>query len=149
MTDSQNSSSNPPGSAQDSLPASDLWATQAAAAAPSSSPGGAPRATPPAEPGWERAVLEKLALAALTEQRAARRWKIFFRFAWLLLVLAIFGGAMMQLNFSKRRARITRQKSSAAFQPTKTSVCIVKVISSIYAAGRMCHQQASSKCLNL
>lgn len=41
-------------------------------------------------------MLEKLALAALTEQRAARRWKIFFRFAWLLLVLAIFGGAMMQ-----------------------------------------------------
>ncbi len=96
MTDPQNPSSNHPGSAQDSLPASDLWATQAAAAASSSSPGGAPRATPPAEPGWERAVLEKLALAALTEQRAARRWKIFFRFAWLFLVLAIFGGAMMQ-----------------------------------------------------
>ena len=96
MTDSQNSSSNPPGSAQDSLPASDLWATQAGAAAAPSSPGITPKAAPTTEPGWERAVLEKLALAALTEQRAARRWKIFFRFAWLLLVLAIFGGAMMQ-----------------------------------------------------
>jgi protease IV len=25
-------------------------------------------------PGWERATLEKLAFAALNEQRAARRW---------------------------------------------------------------------------
>jgi protease-4 len=26
-------------------------------------------------PGWERATLEKLAFAALAEQKAARRWK--------------------------------------------------------------------------
>ena len=30
-------------------------------------------------------MLEKLAFAALAEQRAARRWRIFFRLAWLLL----------------------------------------------------------------
>ncbi len=35
----------------------------------------------PQEPGWERGVLEKLALAAIREQRAARRWKIGFRMA--------------------------------------------------------------------
>lgn len=34
-------------------------------------------------PGWERDVLERLAFAALREQRAARRWKIFFRLLWL------------------------------------------------------------------
>ncbi len=34
-------------------------------------------------PGWERATLEKLAFAALDEQRQARRWRVFVRLAWL------------------------------------------------------------------
>ncbi|WP_198970996.1 S49 family peptidase [Xylophilus sp. ASV27] len=38
---------------------------------------------------WERATLEKLAFAALKEQRAARRWKIFMRLSWLVFLLAI------------------------------------------------------------
>jgi protease-4 len=38
-------------------------------------------------PGWERATLEKLAFAALEEQRATRRWKTFLRLSWL----AFFG----------------------------------------------------------
>jgi protease-4 len=38
---------------------------------------------PTQQAGWERATLEKLAFAALREQRAARRWKIFVRLAWL------------------------------------------------------------------
>ncbi|MDD5333085.1 MAG: S49 family peptidase [Rhodoferax sp.] len=37
----------------------------------------------PESPGWERATLEKLAFASLTEQRLARRWRNFFRLAWL------------------------------------------------------------------
>lgn len=35
---------------------------------------------------WEREVLEKLAFATLAEQRARRRWNIFFRFVTLALV---------------------------------------------------------------
>ncbi|WP_321853472.1 S49 family peptidase [Burkholderia cenocepacia] len=43
------------------------------------------------EPAWERAALERIALAAVKEQRAARRWKIFFRFAFLgVFVLLAF-----------------------------------------------------------
>ncbi|TSE34619.1 S49 family peptidase [Tepidimonas charontis] len=38
---------------------------------------------PSAQPGWERQLLERLALAALDEQRAARRWRLFWRFVWL------------------------------------------------------------------
>ncbi|AGX87893.1 S49 family peptidase [Candidatus Symbiobacter mobilis] len=34
-------------------------------------------------PGWERAILEKLVLATLQEQRSARRWRTFVRLAWL------------------------------------------------------------------
>ncbi len=40
-------------------------------------------------PGWEREVLEKVALAAVTEQRTARRWSNFFKilmFAYLITV---------------------------------------------------------------
>ena len=31
---------------------------------------------------WERDVIEKTLLAAVTEQRRARRWAIFFRLTW-------------------------------------------------------------------
>jgi protease-4 len=44
------------------------------------------------EPGWERAALERIALAAINEQRAARRWKIFFRFVFLGVLLLIGWG---------------------------------------------------------
>ena len=40
-------------------------------------------------PGWEREVLEKLAMAAVTEQRRARRWSVFFKslmFVYLLVI---------------------------------------------------------------
>jgi protease IV len=39
--------------------------------------------------GWERATLEKLAFAALNEQKAARRWKTFVRLAWLAFFIAL------------------------------------------------------------
>jgi len=44
---------------------------------------------------WERAILEKLALAALKEQRAARQWGIFFKLVglgMLVLILATILG---------------------------------------------------------
>lgn len=47
--------------------------------------------TPPArKDAWERDVLEKLAFAALREQRAQRRWGIFFKLAILSLVVFVF-----------------------------------------------------------
>jgi len=45
-----------------------------------------------ASPVWEREVLEKLAMAAVTEQRRARRWSVFFKtlmFVYLIAVGAI------------------------------------------------------------
>lgn len=42
-----------------------------------------------ATPGWERATLEKLAMAALVEQRLARRWRNGIRLAWLLLIATL------------------------------------------------------------
>lgn len=45
------------------------------------------------EAGWEREVLEKIALAAVTEQTRARRWSIFFKslvFLYLCAILVMF-----------------------------------------------------------
>jgi protease IV len=49
-----------------------------------------PSGTPARKEGWERDVLERLAFATLNEQRARRRWNIFFRF----LALGILVGGL-------------------------------------------------------
>lgn len=51
----------------------------------STPPGEAPLAASPINANWERETLEKLLFATVKEQRAARRWSIFFK----LLVLGV------------------------------------------------------------
>ncbi len=51
-----------------------------------------PNANPPGDERWARDTLTKLAFAAATEQRRARRWGIFFKllfFAYLVVVLML------------------------------------------------------------
>jgi protease-4 len=43
---------------------------------------------------WERAVLEKLAMAALKEQRAARQWGIFFKLVALGMLMLVIGALL-------------------------------------------------------
>ncbi|AXE36692.1 S49 family peptidase [Chromobacterium phragmitis] len=45
---------------------------------------------------WERQLLEKLASAALAEQRRSRQWKIFFRLAWLAIIGLIAASLFMR-----------------------------------------------------
>jgi protease-4 len=54
---------------------------------PAPAPAPAPAKAAVAPSNWEREVLEKLVFATLKEQRAARRWGIFFKFFTLLIVL--------------------------------------------------------------
>lgn len=70
-----------------SPPAPDLWA-QTAPKNGAKSVG--------KETGWERSVIEKLVLANMREQRAARRWRTFFRLLWLVLL-----GAIVWMVFSR------------------------------------------------
>jgi protease IV len=71
---------------------SDIPTPEPRDAAESRPPSPPSAAAPGSEPNWERAVLERVALAAIAEQRAARRWKIFFRLAFFaVLVLIAFG----------------------------------------------------------
>lgn len=58
---------------------------------------------PEPSPRWEREVLEKLAFATLNEQRARRRWNIFFR----LLTLAIIAfGIWMAFGLGEQETEI-------------------------------------------
>jgi protease-4 len=45
--------------------------------------------TPQNDPQWERKLLEKIALSTLQEQRARRRWGIFFKLAGLAYLIAV------------------------------------------------------------
>ena len=62
-------------------------------AGPASGTGERAAVPPAAAEKWERATLEKLAMATLAEQRQARRWRNGIRIAWLafLVLLAVFG----------------------------------------------------------
>jgi protease-4 len=58
-------------------------------AAPIAGAAPAPAKADQQEPGWERATLEKLAFAALHEQKATRRWKTVVRLSWLAFFIAL------------------------------------------------------------
>jgi protease-4 len=61
---------------------------------------------------WERQLIEKLATASLTEQRRARRWKIFFRLTWLA-VLAGFVSLMFVDMESRNNSKAMGQPHTA------------------------------------
>jgi len=46
------------------------------------------------ETGWEREIIEKVALAAVTEQTRARRWGVFFKSLLFVYLFAVFGMAV-------------------------------------------------------
>jgi len=60
-----------------------------------SPPASSPQA--PADASWERKTLERLAFAALEEQRAARRWKVRIRLLWLALFAALLWMAYREM----------------------------------------------------
>ncbi|MDR2852473.1 MAG: S49 family peptidase [Burkholderiaceae bacterium] len=55
----------------------------------SSAAAGAARSSASASSDWERSALEKLLFSTLKEQRRARHWRIFFRSAWLVVLVAL------------------------------------------------------------
>lgn len=68
--------------------------------------------TPENNPQWERQLLEKIAFSSLNEQRAKRRWGIFFKLAVLAYLIAVlvlvvdWGGSTEKLSESKHTALI-------------------------------------------
>ena len=50
--------------------------------------------TDPSPPQWERAVLERVALQAVQEQRRARHWNILFRLLFFTLAFLVLGSVL-------------------------------------------------------
>jgi len=61
--------------------------------------------------GWERAILEKLALASVTEQRRARRWSVFFK---MLMVIYLIGIGIMAFYPQFKKGLGSSDKEHAA-----------------------------------
>ena len=85
--------------------------------------------------GWERQVLERLALETLAEQRRRRRWSVFFRLTTLACVataLWIFGGfgEVEPLEGGRHTALISLEGEIAA----KGEVSAEHVVASLQAA---------------
>jgi protease IV len=66
------------------------------------------------QPGWERATLEKLAFAALNEQKARRRWKTFVALAWL----AFFASLLWLATHQGKAGKDVSQPHTAVVQIT-------------------------------
>ncbi|AEG01576.1 signal peptide peptidase SppA [Methylomonas methanica] len=61
-------------------------------------------------PGWEKAVLEKLAFAAIDEQKRTRRWGVFFKF----LTFAYLAVALGMFIYPRFEAEMTTDKEHVA-----------------------------------
>jgi len=91
---------------------------------------------PKAEPAWERAVLEKLAFAALEEQRAARRWKMISRLSWLavflILVWLVWGMGGSSKVPSQRHTAVIEIKGEIASESEASASLVVASIRSAF-----------------
>ena len=87
------------------------------------------------EEGWERRVLERLALEVLAEQKRRRRWSVFLRLSTLALVAAVlwvFGGfaEVEPLDGGRHTALVSLEGEIAA----KGEVSADHVVASLQAA---------------
>lgn len=55
---------------------------------------------PTQAPSWERDALHQLLQAQITEQRRARRWKIFLRLCWLVLIAVVIWSSMQRTSLN-------------------------------------------------
>lgn len=55
---------------------------------------------PTQAPNWERDALHQLLQAQITEQRRARRWKIFLRLCWLVLIAVVIWSSMQRTSLN-------------------------------------------------
>ena len=93
---------------------------------------GANTTEPAAVPGWERGVLEKLAFAALEEQRSARRWKIINRLItlglFLLVVWLVFGFGQTGKTPSARHTAMVEIKGEISSESEASAELVVAAI---------------------
>jgi protease-4 len=96
-----------------------------------------------ADENWERATIEKLAFAALKEQRSSRRWGIFFKlltFAYitLILVLAVDWKAKVEGSSDSRHTALVEVNGIIA---PGTDASAEKIVAALQAAFKDKHTQ--------
>ncbi len=88
-------------------------------------------------PGWERSFLEKLAMATVAEQRAARRWRVALSLAWLvfwvllLLILASWTGGRHEAASQEKHTALIDLKGVIS---ADSKASADKIIASLQAA---------------
>lgn len=92
---------------------------------------------PSGKEGWEREVLEKLAFAALREQRARRRWGIFFKLATLAVVVfalqMIFDFSGTDLETSGQHTALIEIDGSIEAGGAGAADAVIPALNSAYA----------------
>jgi protease-4 len=63
--------------------------------------------TDPTPPQWERAVLERVALRALDEQRRSRQWGALFKLLWFILAFTIVAAWLGWIGRGEKEASVT------------------------------------------
>ena len=107
--------------AEPSSPAQTQTASPAAASSTAAPSTAAPAAATASEKNtsWERETLEKLVMAQLNEQRAARRWRIGFRLFWTVLLL---GGLWYSFHHGKNAASTSNATAHTALVEIKGEI---------------------------
>ncbi|MCW5653280.1 S49 family peptidase [Hydrogenophaga sp.] len=93
----------------------------------------APRA---AKGVWERETIEKLVFATIREQQSARRWKIFFRLLWLVLLGAIawmvYSANMATTSVSKPHTAVVEIKGEIASGAEASAEYVIPALRSAF-----------------
>ena len=81
---------------------------------------------------WERTTLERLATSWLGEQRTARRWRIFFRLAWLLLITGIvvavlYQGSSRRTDPTTAHTAVVEIKGEIAFEDEGSQAVVLLI----------------------
>jgi protease-4 len=86
--------------------------------------------------GWERATLEKLVMASITEQRSARRWRNGIRIAWLVLLALVVWMGMERggttTDISKPHTAVVEIKGEIASGAEASAELIVAAMRSAF-----------------
>src|SRR5436190_22861301 len=69
--------------------------------------------TDPGPPLWERAVLEKVALKAIDEQRRTRQWNALFRLLWFGFAFLVLAAMLGWIGPSDKESRTSIGRHTA------------------------------------
>jgi protease IV len=102
----------------------------------SATPPAAAAAAATARPAWDGTMLEQLARDLLRDRRSERRWRVFFRLAWLLLVLFVlfilFAGRMHSASPTTAHTALVEVRGEIAADSEASAENLVAALKSAF-----------------